>query len=66
MIAFVSRKNGYGKYELGTSNNTVVRGKSVDSIRSKARKYIGLGSGKAEVFYSEENKYGTPDLTINF
>jgi len=67
MFAWVSRKNGYGKYELGTMNNTCVSGRSVNSIRSKAAKYIGLSGGKAECYYSEDCKYReVPDFIINF
>ncbi len=67
MFAWVSRKNGYGNYELGTANNTCVSARTVEGIRGKAKKYIGVRGGKAEVYYSEECKYrDIPDLTINF
>lgn len=67
MFAWVSRKNGYGNYELGTANNTCVSGKSVASIRSKAAKYIGVCGGKVEGYYSEDCKYrDIPDFIINF
>lgn len=58
---FVSIEIAPGRYALGTINQTVLTGRTLDELRIAAWMYAGPRRYKLEIYYDHDKVYGDPD-----